>query len=143
MTLGNRLKRIREIKGLSQMEVAEKIGESNAVLSNYERNYRDPATHKLLKLAKVYNVSIDYLLGEIDVPEPLNRENYNFKQMFINSDTIETELENLLCAKRIFDLLINFNSTYLDAIRVSFDLAIKDLEQRKKIDIIYELCTNY
>ncbi|WP_438447449.1 helix-turn-helix domain-containing protein [Gorillibacterium sp. sgz5001074] len=63
MKLGDRLKAERERKGWSQIFVAEKVGITNTVLSNYERNYRDPDTDTLRKLADLYEVSIDYLLG--------------------------------------------------------------------------------
>ncbi len=66
MSLGARLKKEREKRNWSQITVAKKIGITNAVLSNYERDYRDPDTETLKKLAELYEVSIDYLLGHID-----------------------------------------------------------------------------
>lgn len=63
MKLGDRLKAERERKGWSQIFVADKVGITNTVLSNYERNYRDPDTDTLKKLADLYEVSIDSLLG--------------------------------------------------------------------------------
>jgi len=63
MTLGERLKGAREKKGWSQLFVAEKLGITNTVLSNYERDYRDPDTETLKKLAELYEVSTDFLLG--------------------------------------------------------------------------------
>ncbi|NRG47362.1 helix-turn-helix transcriptional regulator [Bacillus sp. CRN 9] len=62
MTLGKRLKYEREKKKWSQIEVAKKIGITNSVLSNYERDYRDPDTDTLRKLSDLYEVSIDYLI---------------------------------------------------------------------------------
>lgn len=62
MTLGKRLKYEREKKKWSQIEVAKKIGITNSVLSNYERDYRDPDTDTLRKLSDLYEVSIDYLV---------------------------------------------------------------------------------
>lgn len=66
MSLGERLKKERERKGWSQLYVAEKLGITNTVLSNYERNYRDPDTSTLAKLADLYDVDTDYLLGRSD-----------------------------------------------------------------------------
>lgn len=63
MSLGARLKRERERRGWSQIYVAEKLGITNSVLSNYERDYRDPDTTMLKKIAELYEVSTDYLLG--------------------------------------------------------------------------------
>ncbi|MBG9772382.1 helix-turn-helix domain-containing protein [Brevibacillus laterosporus] len=67
-SLGNRLKQARENKHLTQMHVAKKLGISNGTLSGYERNYRDPDTETLSKLASIYGVSVDWLTGITDDP---------------------------------------------------------------------------
>src|SRR5690606_7862224 len=66
MSLGSRLKNEREKRKWSQVDVAKKIGITNAVLSNYERDIRDPDTETLKKLAELYDVTTDYLLGRVD-----------------------------------------------------------------------------
>ncbi len=75
MSLGSRLKKERERRNWSQIYVAEKIGITNAVLSNYERNYRDPDTETLKKLALLYEVKTDYLLGITDNPTAAEKGN--------------------------------------------------------------------
>lgn len=68
MSLGIRLKKEREKRNWSQLFVAEKIGITNAVLSNYERGVRDPDTTTLKKISNLYEVSIDYLItGENNI----------------------------------------------------------------------------
>lgn len=74
MSLGERLKMEREKRKWSQKYVAEKIGITNTVLSNYERDYRDPDTETLRKLAELYDVPTDYLLGRTDKPNPINNQ---------------------------------------------------------------------
>ncbi|MGG1021618.1 HTH-type transcriptional regulator ImmR [Bacillus licheniformis] len=64
MTLGERLKIARENKNWSQEKAAEKVGITKSVLSNYERDYRDPDTKTLKRLSDIYEVSTDYLLGK-------------------------------------------------------------------------------
>lgn len=58
---------------MSQKEVAEKLGLSDAVLSNYERNLREPDFETLINLSKLFNVSTDYLLGCTNIPFPSNK----------------------------------------------------------------------
>jgi len=53
-------------KRLTQQEVANKIDVSNGAISGYERNYRDPDTETLKKLANLYGVSLDWLNGRDD-----------------------------------------------------------------------------
>src|SRR5699024_7103265 len=70
------LKNAREASFLSQKDVAAKIGVSNSVVSNYERDYRDPDTENLKKLAILFNVSADYLLGLTNVLRRLDHTDY-------------------------------------------------------------------
>lgn len=62
-TLGNRLRRARERKGWSQTYVCRKLGLSNSTLSGYERDYREPDAETLSLLARLYEVSVDYLVN--------------------------------------------------------------------------------
>ena len=61
--LAKRLKEARENAGLKQIDAAKKLGISNGTLSGYERNYRDPDTDILNRMAELYDVSVDWLLG--------------------------------------------------------------------------------
>jgi transcriptional regulator with XRE-family HTH domain len=62
-SLGNRLKSLRTKKGLTQLQVGNRIGVSKGVISSYELSNRTPPYDILIKLASLYNVSTDYLLG--------------------------------------------------------------------------------
>lgn len=57
------LKQIREAKGLTQKEVAVAIGCTPLVYSRYERGLREPSIEMLLRLADVFGISTDTLLG--------------------------------------------------------------------------------
>ena len=63
---GKRLKDLRESSGLTQKQVAERVGVTSAVISAYETGIRQPSYAVLVKLAALYNVSSDYLLGISD-----------------------------------------------------------------------------
>lgn len=67
MCLGNRLKNLRTENNYSQKDVANKLSISNATLSQYESGVRQPSYDILKKLADIYCVSIDYLLGRTDI----------------------------------------------------------------------------
>lgn len=59
----NRLRDLRKAKGLTQSQVAEIINGSKAMVSSYELGTRYPPYDVLVKLARLYGVSTDYLLG--------------------------------------------------------------------------------
>lgn len=63
MELGNLLKDLRIERGVTQQYVADTIGISRSVLSQYENNQVDPTAFVITKFAKFYEVSADYLLG--------------------------------------------------------------------------------
>ena len=57
------LRRVREQKGLSQKDVAEKIGVAKSTYSLYESGNREPNVQTIKKIADVLEVSADELLG--------------------------------------------------------------------------------
>jgi len=71
MSLGKRLKEARAKKGLTQEEAAKFLDITFQALSNYERDIRDPDTNLLKKMADLYEVTTDYLLGRTNVRTPI------------------------------------------------------------------------
>lgn len=61
VTMGTRLKELREAKGLTQEEVAKIINISRAGYCHYENDRKEPKIETLKILANFYNVSMDYL----------------------------------------------------------------------------------
>ena len=59
----NRLLQYRKQAGLSQEELAEKIGVSRQAVSKWERSEASPDTDNLVMLAEIYGVSLDEMLG--------------------------------------------------------------------------------
>lgn len=68
-----RLKECREIRGLSQKEVAATLKVSAPSVSNWESEKTRPTHDNLEKLADLYGVSVDYLLGR-DAPAEVQKE---------------------------------------------------------------------
>lgn len=64
---GNRLKIVREEKGIKREEVASKIGTSAAIIGRYERGERTPSVDIAKKIAEALEVSLDYLVGDTTV----------------------------------------------------------------------------
>ena len=67
-----RLKDLREDNDLTQKKLAEMLDMSQTGYSKYETGENDIPTQILIKLSNIYNVSIDYLLGETDKPNKYN-----------------------------------------------------------------------
>lgn len=65
---GTRLKNLRIQAGMTQDEVAEKIGTNARTLGYYEKEERRPNPEMLIKLADFFNVTTDYILGRSNNP---------------------------------------------------------------------------
>lgn len=64
MSFGNILKKIRLDNKLTQEELAQKINTSRSNIANYENDKNMPSLDILEKFSKLFNCSIDYLLGK-------------------------------------------------------------------------------
>ena len=62
--LSKRLRELRHSRNLKQEQVAELIGVNKGAISTYENDTRHPSFEILIRLAKLYRVSTDYLLGQ-------------------------------------------------------------------------------
>lgn len=63
MDFGSRLKELRKQSGLTQEQLAARIGVTKSVISFYELRERSPSPEVLAKLSYIFHVSTDYLLG--------------------------------------------------------------------------------
>ena len=62
MEFSERLKKLRKDAGLTQVDVAEKLGISQPAYASWERGVKKPTQDNLVKIAKLFNASIDTLV---------------------------------------------------------------------------------
>lgn len=63
VNFGERLRLLRQAKGLTQQQLALQIGVSKSMVSFYESGYRYPSYEALIKIASVFSTTTDSLLG--------------------------------------------------------------------------------
>lgn len=63
-----RLKELRKLNGITQKELAEHLGFTHVAVVKWENGQREPDFSTVVKIAKFFNVSTDYLLGKTDEP---------------------------------------------------------------------------
>lgn len=68
-----RLRALREDHDLTQTKLAKILEMSQTGYSKYETGENDIPTAILIKLARYYNTSVDFLLGETDCPKRYNK----------------------------------------------------------------------
>lgn len=62
----DRLRALRELAGLTQEDLANALGISEPQIYRYEKNINDPSGDVLIRMARFFHVSSDYLLGLTD-----------------------------------------------------------------------------
>lgn len=68
--INDRLKKLRNEKNLTQRELAKLLKLSPSTIAMYETGQRMPDPETLQKIADFFGVSVDYLLGRSDIPNP-------------------------------------------------------------------------
>ena len=77
MNVSDRIRELRKIKGISQDELAEKLGVSRQAISKWENEQSIPDIDKIILLSDYFEVSTDYLLKGVEPVKSMNRKNKN------------------------------------------------------------------
>ncbi|MBI3141715.1 MAG: helix-turn-helix transcriptional regulator [Bacteroidetes bacterium] len=108
MNLGSKITELRKQKGWSQSELAQKLEVSREIVGRYERNDAVPSIEIAKRMADVFEVSLDYLVGsteqEVDKAtlnrlQEINRlsdENKKLVYTFLDSFITKTKLQGVL-----------------------------------------------
>ena len=88
----NNLKKCRERKNFTVEEVSERIGISKTAIYNIESGVNNPSMDNLVRLAELYNVSIDYLFGRTNFEDFTTQ--YKYLQN-LDGDELYKKLDSL------------------------------------------------
>ncbi|MCP3850053.1 MAG: helix-turn-helix transcriptional regulator [Gammaproteobacteria bacterium] len=92
LNIGEKITQLRKQHNLSQSDLAKKINASRTIVGNYERNVNTPSIEILIKIAKVFNVSLDYLTGE----GQLSQYNNDIIKRMDDIEQLDNETKNKL-----------------------------------------------
>ena len=105
--IGENIARIRKAKGLSQIELAEKIGFNKKLLSHYENGRLHISAEMAINLAKVLDVSTDELLDLKDLPIPNNQLGLRFTRRIRELNNLPEKKKKVVL--QVLDDLIRAN----------------------------------
>lgn len=98
MNFGEKLRKLRNDRKMTQEELAKRVGVSRATIAGYETKGKEPPYSTLIKIAKELNCSIDYLLKN-NVEDNVNIEKNNYYSSVISEredlQQLIKETENL------------------------------------------------
>ncbi len=125
-TLGTRLSYLREKKGWTKTYVANKLGiKTVSTYANWEYDTRQPDNDMLVKIADLYVVSLDYLLGRSDVMNP---------KVFENAGITNDEYTNLTpYQKEVVDFFLTREDLFFH------DRPERLLDALEQFEIFYEV----
>ena len=104
----NKIKLLREELNISQEELSNKLGLSKGIISLYENEKRKPSFDILNKLSKIFNCSIDYIIGNWNEAEPTLINVYSSVHAGILSEMIE----NIVDTEEISEKMARSDKTY-------------------------------
>jgi len=85
MDIGQKLKKARQAAGLTQEQIAERIGVSRQTISNWERGHSYPDIASVLSLSEAYAVSLDELLKEAEDMKKQEQNQLDFLEKYWNA----------------------------------------------------------
>ena len=85
-SIGDKLKRLRKINNITQEQLAEKLEISRSKISSWETNKRDMSITEAIKLANIYDISLDNVFGLDNISE---KSKFEIKFDFVNIKYIE------------------------------------------------------
>lgn len=126
---GKKLKEVRIGYGLTQAQLADRLGVSASTVGMYEQGRREPDNQMLSKICTTLNISTDYLLGHDSYGNNYNREVDDIINEFIN--TIEKRPDLMFDGKPIIE---EDRDKIVAAIRIAASVAISCKKNKEKND---------
>ncbi|EHL17423.1 hypothetical protein HMPREF9630_00590 [Peptoanaerobacter stomatis] len=122
-SFGNRLKTLRENHNLSQKEFANILNIANSTLSQYESDKRVPSDEVKLQIAKYFNVTTDYLLGNETKNKEQNSQDKDEKDIAKSMKKIKEQLKD--------EQGLMFDGEPLDD--TTIELLLEELERQERL----------
>jgi transcriptional regulator with XRE-family HTH domain len=127
--IGNKITELRKLKHMKQSELADSLYVTHQAVSKWENGKSIPSLEILYDLTRLFNVSIDYLLNDIEIEEDdyealfMNLPRESVISKFLQKDNLNNEVEKIFYLlnkkerKMIVDQIINQKvDIYIDSI---------------------------
>ena len=114
LTIANNIIKYRKEKGLTQLEIAEKINYSDKTLSKWERGEAIPDVLTLIELAKIFDVSVDQIISD----KPVDKNRFLVKKKGLSRHKI---VSITLLSISIVWVVATFCFVLLNLLPINFD----------------------
>ncbi len=125
MNFGEKLKKARMDKGITQTELANLLEITQQGYANYENGRREPDIKTLIRLANFFDVSLDYLIGATDDPTPPNKKPLTNSQRVIKLQEILSKIELNIDEDEALETIIKFINSNKEILEKSINYSDK------------------
>jgi transcriptional regulator with XRE-family HTH domain len=95
--IGNKIKILRKVRGLTQTQLADKLEVGRATISNYEIGRRSPHLKELERIASVLGVGLDYFgVAQSDITDLIARAKLLFNDANISPEEKEKAYKEIM-----------------------------------------------
>lgn len=124
MSFGKRLKQLRNVEGISMASLGTHIGTSSSRISDWENEKTHPSSVFIVRIARYFNVSIDWLLTGVEFDDSKMGDLANEEEALIQSMVEWNEIEDPL----LFKKAVSYFCQWMKAENVSVSLNKESLE---------------
>lgn len=110
--IGKRLKELRKKSGMTQYQLGKMINVTKVSICCYEKGTRTPSLETLIDLSNIFNVNIDYLLGNDIYTVSESNEEYGIKVAEEELDFIQILRNN----SKLHDMMVKDPKRFVDLI---------------------------
>jgi transcriptional regulator with XRE-family HTH domain len=96
---------------MKQIDLAEKLNIKPSAISKYENNHTQPNYLTIIRIADIFNVSVDYLLGISSVKNPYTTEKFTPKEAEIITKYRKLNAENKIRIDERINAMIDTQRT--------------------------------
>lgn len=118
--IGKRITELRSKKGYSQKKLAKLTGITEASLSRYENDLREPKIGTLVKLSNTLDCTVDYLIGKSAIPDGIIVSKQNLSM----TDSIDKDCVDLFLEMKRTDIQVGSVKRILEAIQMEKGLVV-------------------
>ena len=137
MTFGERVKELRKKNGYTQTTLAEALGITKGTVSTWETNSRRPSFETLNTLCDIFDVKLDYLIGQSDDATPpqksVETSTDNLALSQLSEDAISDAENYEYILQKLCSSYIKLDNFGRESLRKHIELELKRCEEQNTV----------
>lgn len=120
VAIGKKIKELRKEKDITQDQLAEMLNVVPTAITNYESGYSQPTLEALTKLGNIFNVSIDYLLGNTSITNPQKYLEEKLATYYLTEDEYDLIMNDIISKETINLSILNSENKNMKKVKQAY-----------------------